>query len=93
MAILLVNATADADQLSAPGTPNRWSATVCEGNFAGVFAHGDSLQEARANLAVAVWLAAKADPALDESTVDAVRILLVTRKTFSAELLEEAAAQ
>lgn len=65
--------------------------------FSGLFSWGGSFNEARESLAKIVWAAFLATPqeyakvGLDPKDFDAVRIMSISRKTYSVESLTEAA--
>lgn len=94
--VLVVLAVADR-----PDSDQQWYAEVTDpaSPFVGLFAWGRTVSAAREGLAKNVWaaLVGEADdygPAgLDVKRISAVRILVTTRKTFSAARLSRSLAQ
>ncbi len=84
-----------------PDRDKQWYAEITDpaSPFVGLFAWGRTVGAAREGLAQNIWaaLVSEADdyrPAgLDATVISAVRILITTRKTFSAASLSRALAQ
>ena len=91
--VFVVVATADR---TAPGSDvdSGWTASAdAPPAVQGLFAFGDSFADARKNLATVIWEVIKTGGVEGVTIVDVsgIRVLCMTRKTFSTELLEQAA--
>lgn len=86
----VVMATADADQSVAPGSPYRWVAAVdTPKSLSGLFAWGDTLQQAREALAATTWKAATGMSPHVADRYDSVLVFTLTRKTFPVTALDD----
>jgi hypothetical protein len=90
MSVLVIPAQIDR---SAPGNdadPSWTATTFCPGEaLSGLFASGDDFADARKNVAQLVWDVVQSGSIedVDPVDIDAIRVMAITRKTFTAEAL------